>query len=227
MATHTVALNRVAELRGTIGLDDYEIFDEDYRPRLNKKIFEHFFNQEIGQESVDMFLGAMSRLMNEIMPEYNQLYLSQQLKIDPLNTMSIKTVAGATTKQTSASKESSKNESISDANGQVVNSEFPQTQLQRRKDYGSSGTESTNRAGAKSEADGTTDVDSSGEDTSDSETTGWQGSQAMLLMQYRATYLNIDLDIIKRIEQAGLFFFVWSSGDQFFNDNPYRIGYGY
>lgn len=67
-----------------IGLDTYPIFEESYRPLLNKKIIDHFYFREIGFETAAQFAFYMRRTMNEIMPYYNQLYKSELLELDPL-----------------------------------------------------------------------------------------------------------------------------------------------
>lgn len=61
----------------------YPIFDEEYRYILNKKILVHFFTREIGSETVGLWLLRMEQTMEEIMPYYNQLYLSQLEEIKP------------------------------------------------------------------------------------------------------------------------------------------------
>lgn len=62
---------------------DYPIFDESYKPELETKIINHFYTQEIGQETVGLFKQRLKTKMREIMPYYNQLYLSEKLKFNP------------------------------------------------------------------------------------------------------------------------------------------------
>lgn len=229
MATFTVELYRVVEMRGTMGLDNYPIFDPAYRAGLNKKIYEHFIDREIGQENVPRWLHAMERKMNEIMPLYNQLYESQKLAIDPLNTISMETVANALGAQTSAGtsksdstdKRTSNNQSEASGAGQVIQSEFAQTILRQDKDYATTGSESTNKSNntavGTDTGTGTVNDTTTGKvdtkDSTDSKIKGWQGSQAMLLAQFRATFLNIDMDIINDLEE--MFMWVWTSGDSY------------
>lgn len=63
---------------------DYEIFDEQYRKILEKKILKHFFCREISYDSVPYWRFRLDVKMNEIMPYYNQLYRSAVLEINPL-----------------------------------------------------------------------------------------------------------------------------------------------
>ena len=46
------------------------------REELNKKIMNHYRFYEIGSETVGRFLYNLEMTMNEIMPTYNQLYMS-------------------------------------------------------------------------------------------------------------------------------------------------------
>lgn len=62
---------------------DYPIFDENYREHLESKIISHFYTREIGLETVGLFKHHLKNKMREIMPYYNQLYLSEKLKFDP------------------------------------------------------------------------------------------------------------------------------------------------
>lgn len=61
----------------------YEIFDENYREYLNRKIIRHYYFWESGFETFARFCYELNRKMNEIMPYYNQLYESELLNIDP------------------------------------------------------------------------------------------------------------------------------------------------
>jgi len=58
----------LVEMGTDLGLSEYPIFDEEYRVGLNKKIIDHFWNREIGHESVDQFKFNLKRRMNEVMP---------------------------------------------------------------------------------------------------------------------------------------------------------------
>src|SRR5690349_23681117 len=91
MGTFTVSLREMIDMDEVIFLSDeaskYPIFDEAYRPKLNKKIIEHYMMYEIGQETMGQFRFALNRKMREIMPYYNQLYKTVQNEIDPFKTM--------------------------------------------------------------------------------------------------------------------------------------------
>ena len=63
---------------------NFEIFDELYRPTLCKKILKHYYTREIGAESFGLWKLQLNRRMEEIMPYFNQLYLSTKIPIDPI-----------------------------------------------------------------------------------------------------------------------------------------------
>jgi len=200
-----------------IGLSNYPIFDENYRDTLNGKIVDRFLNREIGQESVGLFRHAMRRKMNEIMPYYNQLYQSEKLTIDPLNTVSMRTVTDSlgNASTDTVSESTGTNESTSAGSSRVVGSETPQMQLQGSEDYATSAQDSTSTTSANGSASdrGTVGQTSEQSAKNTSETSGWQGSQTLMLLQFRETFLNIDLQILDELES--LFMQVWDNGDEF------------
>ena len=57
-----------------LGLDDYPIFDESYRPRLNQSIVDHFLLREIAAETPALFIFYLNRRMRENMPKANALF---------------------------------------------------------------------------------------------------------------------------------------------------------
>lgn len=63
---------------------NYPIFSEDYRQTLNSKILLHYYTREIGFETVGLWKLKLNQKLAEIMPYYNQLYLSAQLEYNPL-----------------------------------------------------------------------------------------------------------------------------------------------
>lgn len=62
---------------------DFPIFDEEYRNVLCTKILRHYYTREIGEETVGLWKLRLQTKLCEIMPYYNQLYLSERLKFDP------------------------------------------------------------------------------------------------------------------------------------------------
>lgn len=76
--TYTAAIYKL------IGLDEYPIFAESYRKKLNDKIIEHYYFKEIGCETLARFRWYMRTKMNEVMPKFNVMYEAQNSIVDPL-----------------------------------------------------------------------------------------------------------------------------------------------
>lgn len=63
---------------------NFPIWDESYRSVLCQKILKHYYLREICCETVGVWLLWLEERMNYIMPYYNQLYETTQLKYNPL-----------------------------------------------------------------------------------------------------------------------------------------------
>lgn len=234
MSTFTVTLDELVQSGFDLGLtkDDYPIFDETYRDGLNQKIIDHYAMYEIGLETDGMFRFALNRRMREIMPYYNQLYKSEQITFDPLSTMKF-TEDGVTSSEETGSVDSTTNatntsNSGTDSRSRSVNSELPQVRLAGDEDYATSANDSvgdTNTTGS-GESDTTTNETSSGtgDGTMNRTMEGYQGHAAILLMQYRESLLNIDMQVIRDL--GNLFMGVWDNGDEF-NARGSVFYYGY
>lgn len=86
MSTYTTQLRYMIESGFELeSLKNYPIFDERYRPVLNKKIIDKYYFREIGLETPALFDWFLRVKLSEIMPYYNQLYLSEKLVFDPLS----------------------------------------------------------------------------------------------------------------------------------------------
>lgn len=65
---------------------EWPIFDEEYRVPLEKKILRYFYTREIGCETYGLWKLMLQNKLCEIMPYYNQLYMSELLMagVNPL-----------------------------------------------------------------------------------------------------------------------------------------------
>lgn len=212
MPEFTISVQEIFEIRGedfNIGLDVYPIFDVAYRPTLNKKILDHYWNQEIGLETVELFVFNLRRKMNEIMPLYNQFYTSQLLDVEPFITFD-------TDSSTSTASESeATNTSTSDATARAASSEPPQMQLSANEDYATGVTDNVSKAENEAAAN------SNETSTGTVNTRGFSGAMSDLLLRYRDTFLNIDVQIIEECRE--LFMGLWSNGDETFNHGGWYL----
>lgn len=221
MATFTTVFKDVLENDPTIKteiLAQYTIFDENHRDVLNEKIINHFWNQEIGQETVSMFRLALARKLNEIMPLYNEHYRISAVAFDQLETVRI--TNHNTTTATTTSTGGSTSESTSGAKSRAVAQELPQTLLSGTGDYATSAQDNiSDTTGAAATTENATQNQGG---TGDNTTTGFQGNAALMLLQQRQALVNVDMMIIDELQT--LFMLIWSNGDEF---TPKRSGYFY
>jgi len=240
MGSFTLTLEEVIEMEGedSIGLSDYPIFDESHRPVLNKKIIDHFYNQEIGQETISMFRLAMKRKMNEIMPAFNQQYELSAIKLEALLTVNVESTGNNTGNTTSTNNGNSTSTtegnttSTSDAKSRAVASQFPQNSLKADSEYATSAQDNISDSKAVGDSTETQSVENTDTQaveqagTSINKTTGYQGHQPELIFAARQTIVNIDLEIIYALDT--LFMGVWSTSAEYSrarNHYDYPLGW--
>ena len=78
MSKYTITIKNLIDNEFDFGLKDYPIWNEDYRNILNKKILNHYYENEIGFETANLFKFYLNNKMNEIMPFYNKMYNAEQ-----------------------------------------------------------------------------------------------------------------------------------------------------
>lgn len=76
--------NTIEQARPKLFNFPYTLFDENYKPILETKIIKHFYFREIGFETVAHFRFRLDETLNSILPYYNKLYESANLKFNPL-----------------------------------------------------------------------------------------------------------------------------------------------
>lgn len=70
---------------------DFPIFDETYRPVLEKAILRHFYTREICEETYGLWKLRLEDKLNLIMPYYNKLYETELLEFNPLYDVDVTT----------------------------------------------------------------------------------------------------------------------------------------
>lgn len=213
---------------------DFPIFDEEYRPILEKKIIRHFYTREIGDETVGLFKLHLSAKMNDIMDYYNQLYRSALIEFNPITDTSYtrsgsesasQSMSNSESESTYSSLSTSESESASEMNSQSMwdmYQETPQNGLAgvESLEYLTNATLDKNHG--NSSRSGNSTVDSTGHGSLNRRSNGtkddiksylekYEGyrsnNPSKLLNDYRETFLNIDLMIIGELEK--LFFQLW------------------
>ena len=78
MAKYTITIKSLLDNNFDFGLQNYPIFNETYRNILNNNILNHYYENEIGFETANLFKFYLNQKLNEIMPYYNILYTAQE-----------------------------------------------------------------------------------------------------------------------------------------------------
>ena len=230
--TESVGYNGIKEViskaRPKIFNFEYPIFDDAYKPTLETKIIRHFYTREIALETYGLWKLKLEAKMNEIMPYYNQLYKSELIEFNPLYDTDINTtghrdndvtsngqsVAGGKDTRTSTDK----------VNTWDLYSDTPQggiRGIQGAENDPALGTDAflsnaRHIIGDTSGSTGTTNygrtdtanVVTNGDTDYVERVYGYRGkSPSKSLQEFRETMLNIDMKIIKDLEE--LFFQLW------------------
>ena len=113
MAKYTITIKSLIDNNFDFKMNNYPIFDENYRNTLNNNILYHYYENEIGFETAPLFRFYLNQKLNEIMPYYNELYKVQKKIIDEnllLNNVNLtERLTGSTTTETSSTSQSSNN----------------------------------------------------------------------------------------------------------------------
>lgn len=201
----------------------FPIFDEKYRSVLETKIIKHYYTREIGLETVGLWKLKLDTKMNEIMPYYNQLYNSTLLEFNPFYDVDItrkhNTRSDGTRNETNENKSNGTNQNTTNSNSTNRNlySDTPQGALTgvETETYLTNATkdmlESTDNSNGNFNTSANGKSDSVIKNVEDYLETvkGKQGTEdySSLLLKYRETFLNIDLQIIE--ELSDLFLNLW------------------
>ena len=82
MAKYTITIKTLIDNNFDFKMNNYPIFDENYRETLNNNILNHYYENEIGFETAPLFRFYLNQKLNEIMPYYNELYKVQKKLIN-------------------------------------------------------------------------------------------------------------------------------------------------
>lgn len=205
---------------------DFPIFDEEYRTVLEHKILKHFYTREIGAETVGLWQLWLNSKLNEIMPYYNKLYLSELIEYNPLYTHQLTRKGDRDGKENGTNLENvnGNSASISDSKNDMDNtswdmySDTPQGALDgvesgnyltnARKNTDNTSTQNTNNTKITNTNNTTTTKNKTTTEDYTETVSGYLGvSGSRLITEFRATLLNIDMLIIDELEP--LFMQLW------------------
>lgn len=236
MADFTIELRDVCARYSDaeLGLEAYPIFDEAYRPHLNEMIKDHYWFRETAYETASMFAHQLRHRLELVMPYYNQLYESTRIKFDPLSTMDVSSVSDGAHASSSSNegsgKTSTRNSGASESDSRDMR--YPDTAINQQGDYAVSGNKANGRTEGASKTENESKSSAKGDETTHatSHSTGRSQSASSLIMEYRASLINVDRMVLT--ELSDLFFGLWSSNDNYVGGDMYMgfgplLGWGY
>lgn len=194
MSNYTTQLRYIINSGIDIGLRNYPIFDEAHRNILNQKLIEHYWMDEIGSETIQLFVFRLNRNMNEIMPYYNELYKSALIEFNPLEGYNLTEVLSETEKNNSNANANG----TSSGNGKNLFNDTPQNAIGQGDILSQKYATNITLDETKTE---TTSNTNSNSQRGREEMRTTKGSQyhnpSELLKTYRETILNIDMLVIE------------------------------
>lgn len=183
---------------------DYPIWAEEYRQELERKIVLHYIRREIALETVEMWKIYLQMRMLEIMPYYNQVYLTTTAKFDLENDVNILESFGKTLDSTAS--ETGTANATTDQSGttksDTLTSDYPQSAVSASASsyYASGAQNNTGETNLNGTDTTTSERQRTGKDTEESTKTrkGLSGLHLPgdLITSYRKTIINIDMQII-------------------------------
>ena len=207
--------------------ENFPIYEERHRAELWMKILRHYYTREICAETVALWKLWLNERMAEIMPYYNKMYESAELKYDPLIDVDYKTGhdrsnEGTTQGQTDSNNSNTRSDNFktdSTDNGKNLYSDTPQGALTgvENGEYLTNATLTEGKAtqtntGTQTNA-GTSQMTNTGSfGNTEHYTESVKGKRGgttyqKMVMEYRETIINIDSMIIDELKD--LFMMIW------------------
>lgn len=213
-------ISRVAG--ASVGLENFPEHKEGFREIIRGMIYDHFQNDEIAHETIEIHAQRMRTKMNLRMPYYNKLFASMELEFNPLWTTDMTTESEGESKSTGSSEQSSTNANTTKSKSEAFANEYPQTNITPTGQYATTGTQGV------SQNEGLANGQSTGADLNEAEQsgksrmTGYQGIPGDIIMAYRNSVLNVMQMLIDDLEP--LFMGILDrSGSYFPFGNPYTF----
>jgi len=195
-------------------INEVGLWNTDYESRLIRIFTSHFWYREINSVVPARWRMMVNRHLYLILPYYNKLYESFDIKYNPLNTADMHTETtlaktGDHTQNTDQTQNTdTSGDQSTDTTTRSLYSDTPQTQLQGIEDYASnitdgvSGTTANSTATSLEKTVGLITANDSTMDTFISDVLGHSGIlPSTALRDYRNSLLNVDLMFVAEFEQ--------------------------
>lgn len=185
-------LKEVLEYGYDLKLNDYQLYDEAFRPILNQRIVDHFYLREIGASTIEQFIFYLNRTMREVIPVYDPVFKRlADPELDPFNNQDTTSEWKQTGQNTTKDSSSATNES------KTFNSNAPQINMSGKnmEDYWNTG--------VFADSEGSTTTDGASTSLADyiGRTHGLTGaSQGQALREWLDLYVNPLLSLFDDLE---------------------------
>lgn len=224
-ANYTITIHRLEQNNFDFGLDDYPIFNEEYRPILNDAILSYYRFYEIGFKNPIEFRERLRQRMNLIMRyKYNELYKVREKEFNPLYNIEIieemhRETSGTTTGSSSGKGENSSSyneESSVNRTGTTSTGAFPTEKMlegdltsglyadsasNAKNSETSSGSDTeTGKSSSSSSSSGTSNNTENYTHTTKGSSAGLPFSKAMLQFKEFITSYHLDEQVIGELK---------------------------
>lgn len=228
MAKYTFTVYELEQNNFDFGLDKYEIFDENYRPILNKAILDYYRWREICFEMPALWKERLNARMDLIMRnKYNELYKLKQLDFNPLHNVDMTETytheisSNATSSSSGESTDTNSNTYNASATGKNIQSQYPSENMvngdltenvyvdnavktDESQETSNSGTSKSNTTGNQSSEGTTTETYTR---TNKGSSAGLPFSKAMLQFKEYLDGFQLDQQVIDELQD--LFIKIW------------------
>ena len=175
------------------------------KDKLAKKIVNHYYMREIGQETIGLFVHTIKYTMDELMEEYLPLIYSASIEYDPLVNVDFTETFTRTANVDNTGQSVSASSSESDSIG--INSDTPQGRVTKQTILAG------NYATATAGSENTSSIDNTTNTTSGSESeeeytkrvkgnSGVSATAQKMIEQYRNNIRAINREIIDKLESC-------------------------
>lgn len=175
------------------------------KDKLAKRIVNHYYMREIGQETIGLFVHTIKYTMDELMEEYLPLIYSASIKYDPLVNVDFTETFTRTANVDNTGQSVSASSSESDSIG--INSDTPQGRVTKQTILAG------NYATATAGSENTSSIDNTTNTTSGSESeeeytkrvkgnSGVSATAQKMIEQYRNNIRAINREIIDKLESC-------------------------
>lgn len=215
-STSKLTLELREVIAGGVDLWDFEYpsyYKGDEKKAFEKKVIDHYFFRQIGQETVGRFLHMFRSKVREIMPYYLDMYKTVELMheldnpfdnvdmVETFNEESSGSSSGessATTSGNASSRESNERRFSNTPQGSIENLDRYLTEASRENSEGSSETSATSDGSSSSESTGTV-----------KHTLHRKGNQGVNtyahdMIEFRTSIINVDMMVINELNELFL-----------------------